>query len=156
VHYRMNPNLAQFAAEVLSFADGCFLTTRSLGAGKAPAGLPGGPAGVEFVPVPAFTRERGPRPRDRERAKPLDVAALLAHMRGGAALELSLEDGRHRDRMPTEVRSTLPAQGLVNFLEAQAVVRVLAALAQDRTFSDALAALAAAEGTDPTVSVLAL
>jgi hypothetical protein len=38
---------------------------------------------------------------------------------------LDASDARHRDRLPTELRAGLVGAGYVNYLEAQAVVRVL-------------------------------
>jgi hypothetical protein len=82
---------------------------------------------VEFVPVPALSgpRERRPgrggnHPSQRPRAIPA---------KGGAGLETDLGDGRHADRLPQELRAALPARGLVNYMEALAVVRALEALA---------------------------
>ena len=50
--------------------------------------------------------------------------------RGGAGLEIDLADLRRLDPLPPEVRAALPRQGLVNYLEAQAVVRRLEQWAQ--------------------------
>jgi hypothetical protein len=47
----------------------------------------------------------------------------------GAGLELDLADRRHLDRLPADLRALLPNQGLVNYFEAQAVVRALETLA---------------------------
>jgi superfamily I DNA and/or RNA helicase len=55
----------------------------------------------------------------------------LNRARGGAGLELDLTDFRQADRLPAEVRPVLPRTGYVNYLEAQAVVRVLARLAAE-------------------------
>src|SRR5262249_11930103 len=144
VHYRMHPELAQFAADLQLHACTCF-------AAPAPGSEPGASSAcVEFVCAPPLARDKGPRGRDR--GKPADVAATLAQMKGGAGLEVFLDDPRHRDRLPTEARAGLPPQGLVNYLEAQAVVRALKGLAQDRAF----AAAPAADGAAPCVTVLAL
>ena len=60
-------------------------------------------------------------------------------VKGGAGLELDLTDPRHRDRLPSELRPGLPDRGFVNYLEAQAVVRSLEALASERVFSEGAA-----------------
>jgi AAA domain len=113
-----------------------------------------GPA-VEFVPVPALAVERR-RPRADRRAGGPDggeLVAALAKMKGGAGVELDLADLRHRDRLPSELRSVLPKQGLVNYLEGQAVVRLVDALARDAE----LARVAGRYGLPrPSVAVLAL
>jgi hypothetical protein len=48
--------------------------------------------------------------------------------RGGAGLEVDLADPRRLEPLPAELRPRLPQEGLVNYLEAQAVVRRLEAL----------------------------
>jgi hypothetical protein len=92
-------------------------------------------APVEFVSVPALPRapERS-RGRQAERgASPASTAplSLVLPRKGGAGLELDLADPRQRERLPAEWRPDLPKQGLVNYLEAQAVVRALTALAAE-------------------------
>src|SRR5262249_20767982 len=92
----------------------------------------------EFIAVPALAPEQAPsRPggtasgrHDNGRRA---VAALhrSIHSKGGAGLELDLAAARHLDRLPYELRAELPHCGLVNFSEAQAVVRKLEALAAD-------------------------
>jgi superfamily I DNA and/or RNA helicase len=44
---------------------------------------------------------------------------------------LDLADPRHRDRLPSELRPGLPSQGLVNYLEAVAIVKAVEALVRD-------------------------
>src|SRR5262249_597922 len=100
----------------------------------------------------AFEVERR-RPRSDRRPGGADAAAQLARTKGGAGLELDLADLRHRDRMPSEFRSALPKQGLVNYLEAQAVVRALDGLAADAGLARAAARLNLPR---PTVAVVAL
>jgi hypothetical protein len=48
----------------------------------------------------------------------------------GAGLELDLADRRHLDRLPGELRALLPNEGIVNYFEAQGVVRTLEKLAE--------------------------
>ncbi len=59
----------------------------------------------EFVPVPNPRRPEWPRE--------------------GAGLEQDLATGRHGDRLPADLRGELPRKGIVNYLEAQALVRRL-------------------------------
>jgi hypothetical protein len=151
VPYRSRPDLGAWLSDLL-FADAYHVPARSEPAAGADA--ESGPA-VEFIPVPPLEGDRRKPRGDRGRgpADPTSGLSALARMRGGAGLELDLADPRHRDRLPAELRPLLPAGGLVNYLEAQAVVRTLTALVTD----PALAKQAARQGlTRPTVAVLAL
>lgn len=68
--------------------------------------LPGpaqGTTGLEFIAVPAHAKPDWPRE--------------------GAGLELDLSASRQGDRLPAGLRPGLPAQGIVNYLEAQALIR---------------------------------
>ncbi|MFN4260568.1 MAG: AAA domain-containing protein [Gemmataceae bacterium] len=99
------------------------------------------PTPVEFVPVPPPDKEPSHRPgRANDRKRP---------DRGGAGLECHLANPRHVERLPREWRACLPAQGIVNYAEAQAVVRMLEELARNGDIS--LTSLA-----DASVGVLAL
>ena len=69
-------------------------------------------AAVEFVAVPAHVGDR----RGSSRLQPV---------KGGAGLETDLSDLPHNDRLPSEFRALLPQRGLVNYMEATAVVRAL-------------------------------
>jgi hypothetical protein len=84
----------------------------------------------EFVAVPAPRQAEWPRE--------------------GAGLEQDLSAGRHGDRVPSELRAELPRKGLVNFLEAQALIRRLERWAQTP------AELGASGSGTPSVLVLAL
>jgi hypothetical protein len=142
VPYRMRHELALFLSDLLFE-----------GEYRVPATPEGGPA-VEFVPVPplrdsvlqgagaVLSGQRSGHGRGRSAQA---VHTAQPPRRGGAGLELDLADGRHRDRLPSEFRAALPDVGLVNYLEAQAVVRALEALAADP-----------AEGRRPSVGVIAL
>jgi hypothetical protein len=55
-------------------------------------------------------------------------------LKGGAGLELDLADNRPLEQLPAELRSCLPRQGLVNYLEARAVVNHLEGLVQNESF----------------------
>jgi hypothetical protein len=97
----IHPSLAAFLADVL-FPKGYRLPTR-----PASSHVPV----VEFVSVPASSSR---------------VNAHNPKWAGGAGQELDLADARHRDRLPAELRSRLgEARGLVNYLEAQAIVRAM-------------------------------
>jgi hypothetical protein len=160
VCYRMEPQLATLLADLL-FADRyCFPATPSfLGRAAVPAGSANGSSAVvDFVAVPPLRdgnetwehdRSRTAGPRTRTPTLPRSSAPALAR-KGGAGLELDLSDSRHRERLPAELRPDLPAQGFVNYLEAQAVVRHLEALAAD------LAAQGVGSETPPTIGVMAL
>ncbi len=69
-------------------------------------------ARFEFVPVPALRKPEWPRE--------------------GAGLEQDLAASRHGDRLPADLRGELPRKGIVNYLEAQALVRRLEQWAQRR------------------------
>jgi len=109
--HRMAPALAGVVAELLG-ADA-----------YGPSADGDGTVRVEFVPVPALGdgRRNGHAPR------------LPPEPRGGAGLEVDLADERQRARLPNELRAALPARGVVNAAEAEAVVRLLTRLAADGT-----------------------
>ncbi len=101
---RMHARLAAVLGDVLFRGDGWVVPGEPSGLSRQeePAGS------LEFVPVPA--PGHGPR-------------ALLVKV--GAGLETDLSDVPHGDRLPGELRAALPRQGLVNYMEAAAVVRAL-------------------------------
>jgi hypothetical protein len=116
VPYRMTPPLAAVLWDVL------FEEFRAPGremADHAPA--------VEFVAVPPLTHGRGQRERiKRGGPRGLNTLTTLSALpRSGAGLELDLAVPRHAERLPPELRANLPRRGLVNYLEAQAIVRRL-------------------------------
>jgi len=113
VPHRMRPALANFVSAL------CFECAY---AHRQPPALPTS-AVVEFYPVPALVNEGGPRRRGDHGDNGLP--RRLPPLRGGAGQELDLADFRHRERLPTELRSRLPEAGYVNLPEAHAVVRLL-------------------------------
>jgi hypothetical protein len=126
----MVPDLAAVVFDLLALEPG----------GQSPTGphLANGCPAVEFVAVPPLTN--GGEQRKPETPKP--NGRRLASARrptpaklGGAGLELDLADPRDRERLPGDLRPTLPGQGLVNWQEAQAIVRALESLAADRAAS---------------------
>jgi hypothetical protein len=101
VPHRMQPRLAAVVGDILFRGEGWVLPGGACAAGSA----------VEFVPVPALPAERrGQRPMPPK---------------GGAGLETDLADVPHGDRLPNHLRAALPRRGVVNYMEAAAVVRAL-------------------------------
>jgi hypothetical protein len=96
VPYRMNRPLAAVVGPLL-FAETCLSELLSLQASAD--------AHFEFIPVPALRRPELPRE--------------------GAGLEQDLAANRHGDRVPSDLRAELPRKGIVNYLEAQALIRRL-------------------------------
>jgi hypothetical protein len=124
VPHRMQPSLAAVVGDVLFRGDG-ENTAAADGAGPA----------VQFVPVPAASdRHGGPAPKGR---------GLPA--KGGAGLETDLADVPHGDRLPGELRAVLPARGIVNYMEAAALVRALETIAAAEASSVAVVALSSAQ-----------
>jgi hypothetical protein len=124
--YRMESPLADFLSDLL-YAGGY---------ARADASGPNGkPASVLFIPVPAPRRDDG-----RDKRKPAAKAVVLP--REGAGLEQDLATARHGDRLPNDLRPHLPTKGIVNYLEAQAVVRTLEDLAGGHGCTESLAVLA--------------
>ncbi len=158
VPYRMHPDLTVFLSDLLFAGD---YRLAACAAPELAQALQGCPAPVEFVPVPPLHEAAGERERAGVAAVgvraptstlPRPFAGLSR--KGGAGLELDLADSRHRDRLPPELRPDLPERGLVNYLEAQAVLRTLEALVAD----PAVQALAGRRGEHSahTVGVMAL
>jgi hypothetical protein len=96
VPHRMHRPLAEVVGPLL-FPDACLASLLAAHVGGDPL--------FEFVPVPLPRRPEWPRE--------------------GAGLEQDLATGRHGDRLPSELRGELPRKGIVNYLEAQALVRRL-------------------------------
>jgi hypothetical protein len=65
---------------------------------------------------------------------------------------MDLAGPRRADRLPSDLRPLLPAEGLINYPEAQAMVRRLMKLATD----PGLRSGAGARGRDPVIAVMAL
>jgi hypothetical protein len=120
VPHRMHPELAAELSNWL-FPYG-YRLPRLAGAAHATNGQR---TPVEFVPVPPPVAEV-----DRKNGRRAG-STRPPSSKGGAGLELDLADVRHRDRLPSELRPELPALGLVNYLEAQAVVRTLEQFARE-------------------------
>jgi hypothetical protein len=115
-----------------------FLSDLLFGGAYAAAEAAAGAPAVEFVAVPALEREGARRPSEREpawgRGGTATVAPRLRSVRGGAGLEIDLADTRQLEQMPGDLRASLPRHGLINYLEALAVVRALEALVADPDF----------------------
>ncbi len=149
--YRMSARLAQVLDDLV------FGECNALD-GPRYAGLPGDAAAapVEFVAVPAGFSDIEPRRRGETDggwgSGGAAVAAKPRAAKGGAGFEIDLADPRRLDPLPPELRSLLPAEGLVNFLEAQAVVAALERLVADPALQIAGAHHPAAPCTQPTVN----
>jgi hypothetical protein len=133
VHHRTCPPLASFLAGLLPGTS----PARGTSVGD-PLRAFAESAPVQFIPVPPLDRA-GPRrhsePEPRWRGGGTAVAPRLRAARGGAGLEVDLADHRRvQQLLPTELRPLLPAQGLVNYLEARAVVAALEALVTEPGF----------------------
>jgi hypothetical protein len=139
VPHRLAPPLAHFLSDLL-FGGAC----------QPPGATPvavSSRAAVEFVAVPSL--ENRPRadadarrnggeshPTHAERGQfAVSVRApRLRTVKGGAGLELDLADDRPLEQLPGELRALLPRHGLVNYLEARALVKRLEALIAEDDF----------------------
>jgi hypothetical protein len=134
--YRAQPALAQALGEMLW--------------GEPGRPTPDRPA-VEFVPVPAMNDQR-PDPRrpaepDLRRGGTATLAARSRQTRG-AGVEIELADlpagdprgVRRNDVLPADLRAALPATGLINLVEARAMLAALEDLVSDPAFQAASAA----------------
>jgi hypothetical protein len=90
-------------------------------------------AAVEFVPVPPLVPDRRASANGSRAPAP----------KAGAGLETDLADVPHGDRLPGEIRALLPRRGVVNYIEAAAVVRALEKLAAARPADKPLPAVIA-------------
>src|SRR5207253_1759926 len=129
VAHRMRPALARFLSDL--FFEGAY---RWAGPDED-----GGPP-VEFVAVPALAGGAEPRRHSESGSHwrnggTATAAPRLRAPRGGAGLEVDLAEAVRLEQLPAEVRGALPRKGMVNYLEAQAVVRRLEALVGDPAFA---------------------
>jgi hypothetical protein len=164
--YRMRPALARVVSDIFS--------TEDARAGQPPFSLNGaddiaedGPC-LEFIAVPTLPPD--PEPRHRHAGEPrwqggsaTAVAPRLRTVRGGAGLEVDLADPRRLEPLPADLRAQMPKEGLVNYLEAQAVVRRLDALVNDpgvlvaaSSFRCRQQQVCHADAHCPTIAVMAL
>ncbi|HEY7426584.1 MAG TPA: AAA domain-containing protein [Gemmataceae bacterium] len=142
VPHRLNPPLARFLSDLL-FGGACEPAPTAVD--TAFARPP-----VEFVAVPSLAvgegRHRAEAEEHRnggEHAHPYSEhgqtavsvrAPRLRAVKGGAGLELDLTDDRPLEQLPAELRAVLPREGLVNYLEARALVKRLESLVHDSAF----------------------
>jgi hypothetical protein len=147
--HRAQPDLAGFLLE-LFFCGNCELPHAS----PTQRGI--GPA-VEFVAVPSLPAvDDGHKTRpafgngpsadtsfaEGHGGSPGTVAVKAPRLRaikGGAGLEIDLAANRPLEHLPADLRAALPRHGLVNYLEARAVVATLERLLADPDFQDAAA-----------------
>ncbi len=73
-------------------------------------------------------------------------------MKGGAGLEIDLSDPRRREDLPSELRGALPAQGIVNIVEARAIIEAVEAMSGDPAFHPGSESV----GAGPTVAVMSV
>ncbi len=141
--HRLDPPLAHFLSDLLF--DGSCTPIETEAAVSWPL------RAVEFVAVPPLaledtrhstqSQERGRGEAESSSAVGVSVrGSRLRTLKGGAGLEIELSDRRPLDPIPADLRAHLPHRGLVNYLEARAVVQYLDVLTRDDGF------LAACEG----------
>jgi hypothetical protein len=96
--------------------------------GQRHVGLAAG-APVEFMCVPSGGTELEGRGQSNPESSWTSGGAALAArprtVKGGAGFEVDLADSRRTDSLPSDLRPLLPATGVVNYVESQAVVRAL-------------------------------
>jgi AAA domain len=150
---RMRPALARFVTRFL--AGNAYVEC-----GLADKAAPDSEPAVEFIAVPSLlsdgdsrphgdanTRRRGPGPATTPRLRAVK----------GAGLETELGDARRPDVLPAEFRQCLPPRGLVNYMEACAIVRELESLLARDKFRTEVEAWQNANGRRaPSVAVIAL
>ncbi len=110
------------------------------------------PSPLEFVAVPSLPDRRDRRRRDESGQNRSGLLSLLPV--GGAGLEVDLSPGKTTEMLPDELRD-LPAQGVVNLPEAQAVVHKLEELVHDPALHQGVCVRGACASC-PTVAVVAL
>jgi hypothetical protein len=138
VPHRLDPPLAHFLSDWL-FAG---LSQPIKSAAKTSLSRPP----VEFVAVPALSlgdsRQRaGAGGRNNSEAAQLHSergkggvsvrAPRLRSVKGGAGLEIDLAEDRRLEQLPSDLRARLPRQGLINYLEALALVKHLEVMLVD-------------------------
>ncbi|HWG43651.1 MAG TPA: AAA domain-containing protein [Gemmataceae bacterium] len=145
VPHRLDPPLAHFLSDLL-FAGACEPLVAMFDSA-------GSQAPVEFVAVPPLASlENRHRPDtaphcnggesshasgERGQAALSVRAPRLRSVKGGAGLEMDLADNRPLEHLPADLRALLPRQGVVNYLEARAVVKRLETLVDDVAFQAA-------------------
>lgn len=117
---------------------------------------------IHLVAVPAtladsrisqstFTDTRSPGPTS--------AVAVRTRKRGpthGAGLELDLQESHRVDLIPAELRSRLPASGLVNYLEALAVIQALETILDSASVASSEEWMQTHRPADPYLAILAL
>jgi len=138
--HRMAPALASVVADLLGNGN-CGLQIMDRRLQDTSANLKSAirtlqsPAPVEFVAVPPMERNGHAGPSQATR-------------RGGAGFEIDLADPRQRAHLPPDLRDQLPARGVVNVVEARAVVERLERLIAERAPTPVgVLALTAAQAT---------
>jgi hypothetical protein len=147
VPHRLDPSLAHFVSDLL-YGGICEPAAVAADASFARSA-------VEFVAVPSLAAvERRHNAESEGRwnggesahgygeRNPAVVSVKVPRLRsvkGGAGLELDLADDRPLEQLPVDLRARLPRAGLVNYLEARALVKRLESLLRDGAFRAACA-----------------
>jgi hypothetical protein len=118
---RMDPNLADFVWSLLGHG------AERPATGPLVAAMSSGRSAVEFIPVPPLATTRDSKGREPARGGRVASSPQLSR-KGGAGLELDLNDPRQRERLPPEYRNEAFSRGIVNYPEAQAIVGALTEL----------------------------
>ncbi len=140
--HRLDPPLAHFLSDLLF--DGSCPPAKTETVVSWPL------RAVEFIAVPPLAlgdnrhsthaEARGRGEAEASSAVGVSVRApRLRTLKGGAGLEIELSDRRPLDQLPADLRAHLPPQGLVNYLEARALVQYLDVLMRDDNFLTACA-----------------
>lgn len=130
--HRMHPELAALVGDVL-LTDGCRYAASSVPASVHALVSGNGCARVfQFIPItppaaPSNNAEASNRKKDNGRKAPRVVNP-----------ECDLADPRHRERVPGELRGSLPPKGYVHIAEAAVVVQTLENLTRDHALLAAL------------------
>ena len=107
--HRMAPQLRQFVYDLLNVHAPDDQVPESM---AVPA--------LEFIPVASSSSQSNSRSIEEK-----------GRARGGAGFEVDLAEARRYERLPAGLYDCLPRKGIVNYFEAQAVVRKLLSLAND-------------------------
>jgi hypothetical protein len=132
VAHRMRPALARFVSGLLESKNGFHH--------RGSVAESGDETVVEFVPVPALQVDSDARKTVEGEAQRTNATTATAprirNLKNGAGLETDLSEARRPDVLPSELRDALPDRGLVNYVEAVAVINDLSALAADPKFRE--------------------
>lgn len=155
--HRAQPELAILLRDLLPSRVGIPATPEWLD--SSPFVEPTNAPALTFLAIPRQSVASDERRVETQAPRRQGGTATMARVRparGGAGLEIDLAEPRRHDLLPVELRGQLPRQGLVNYLEAQAVVRALEKLAGDAGFQKECSAWRHENRASPAVQVIAL